>query len=229
MESLLSNIKININPRVYLKDPESSDLGKNIVSHSIVLIDELGLEDFNFKKLAAAITSNESSIYRYFENKYKLLQYLSALYWGILEYRIVIETNAIQDPQKKLLRALEIITLKPQNIPAYSSLNQLKLRDIIISEFTKCYHNKHVDSDNNEGNFRIYKRLNLRIAEMISMANPSYKYSKSLASQITEGATQQQFMRIHFPSITEHKSDTDVYAFFKDIMVNVLNIKTENK
>ena len=229
MESLLSNIKININPAVYLKDPESSELGKNIVSNSIVLIDELGLEDFNFKKLATLINSNESSIYRYFENKYKLLQYLSALYWGIIEYRIVIDTNAIRDPEQKLLRALEIVTLKPQNIPSYSSLDQLKLRDIIISEFTKCYHNKHVDLDNNEGNFRIYKRLNLRIAEMISEVNPSYKYAKSLASQITEGATQHQFMRIHFPSITEHKSDSDVYAFFRDIVINVLNIKTDNK
>ena len=229
MESLLSNIKININPNVYLKDPESSELGKNIISHSILLIDELGLEDFNFKKLATLINSNESSVYRYFENKYKLLQYLSALYWGILEYRVVIETNAIQDPNAKLLRALEILTLKPENIPSYSSLNQLKLRDIIISEFTKCYHNKHVDSDNNEGNFRIYKRLNLRIAEMISHVRPNYKFPKSLALQITEGATQQQFMRIHFPSITEHKSDSDVYAFFKNIVINVLNIKTDDK
>jgi len=229
MESLLSTIKVNVNPKVYLKDPESSELGQNIVSNSILLIDSLGLEDFNFKKLAAVINSNESSIYRYFENKYRLLQYLSSLYWGILEYRIVFDTNAIQDPEKKLLKALKILTLKPENIPSYSSLNQLKLRNIIISEFTKSYHNKHVDSDNNEGNFRIYKRLNLRIAEMISMLMPTYKYPKSLASQIIEGATQQQFMRIHFPTLSEHKDDMDVYAFFKDIVSNVLNIKTETK
>ncbi len=229
MESLLSTIKIHVNPKVYLKDPESSELGQNIVSNSILLIDELGLEDFNFKKLAAVINSNESSIYRYFENKYRLLQYLSSLYWGILEYRIVFDTNAIQDPNEKLLKALKILTLKPENIPAYSSLNQLKLRDIIISEFTKSYHNKHVDTDNNEGNFKIYKRLNLRIAEMISLVKPSYAYPKSLASQIIEGATHQQFMRIHFPTLTEQKDDMDVYAFFKDIVVNVLNIKTEEK
>ena len=64
---------------------------------------------------------------------------------------------------------------------------------------------------------------------MISMANPSYAYPKSLASQIIEGATQQQFMQIHFPSLTEQKDDMDVYAFYKDIVVNVLNIKTETK
>lgn len=229
MESLLSSIKISVNPKVYLKDPESSELGQNIISNSIILIDKLGLEDFNFKKLAAVINSNESSIYRYFENKYRLLQYLSSLYWGILEYRIVFDTNAIKDPKEKLLKALKILTLKPENIPSYSSLNQLKLRDIIISEFTKSYHNKHVDSDNNEGNFKIYKRLNLRIAEMISMVEPNYSYPKSLASQIIEGATQQQFMRIHFPTLTEQKDDMDVYGFFKDIVINVLNIKTETK
>jgi AcrR family transcriptional regulator len=229
MESLLSTIKINVNPKVYLKDPESSELGQNIISNSIILIDKLGLEDFNFKKLATLINSNESSIYRYFENKYRLLQYLSSLYWGILEYRIVFDTNAIKDPKEKLLKALKILTLKPENIPSYSSLDQLKLRDIIISEFTKSYHNKHVDSDNNEGKFRIYKRLNLRIAEMITLVSPNYAYPKSLASQIIEGATQQQFMRIHFPTLTEQKNDMDVYAFFKDIVINVLNIKIEKK
>ncbi len=229
MESLLSSIKINVNPKVYLKDPESSELGQNIVSNSIILIQELGLEDFNFKKLAKCINSNESSIYRYFENKYKLLQYLSSLYWGILEYRVVIETNSIKDPVKRLFKALKIVTLKPENISSYSSLNQLKLRDIIISEFTKSYHNKHVDSDNDEGNFKIYKRLNLRIAEMIEGINPEYNYPKSLACQMVEGALHQHFMRSHFKTITEHKDDSDVYYFLKNILISVLNIKTNSK
>jgi AcrR family transcriptional regulator len=225
MESLLSSLKINVNPCLYIKDPESSELGQNIVSKSIDLIEELGIEKFNFKRLGTAIQSNESSIYRYFENKYKLLQYLSALYWGILEYRLVIETNAVEDSSKKLLKAIKVLTLTPQNIAYYSNLDQLKLRNIVISEFTKSYHHKHVDSDNDDGNFKIYKRLISRLVEMISEAKPDYKYPKSLACQIIEGALQQYFMQKHFTSLVDSTNDEQVYSFFKDITVNVLKIK----
>ena len=55
-------IHIRIDPGLYNKDPESSELGKNIVSNSIILIDKLGFERFTFKKLGAYIGSNESSI-----------------------------------------------------------------------------------------------------------------------------------------------------------------------
>ncbi len=54
---------------VYLKNPESSDLGLKIISNSIEMVNELGFESFTFKKLGERIESPESSIYRYFENK----------------------------------------------------------------------------------------------------------------------------------------------------------------
>jgi hypothetical protein len=128
-----------------------------------------------------------------------------------------------------LFKALKIVTLEPENIASYSSLDQLKLRDIIISEFTKSYHNKHVDSDNDEGNFKIYKRLNLRIAEMVEAIDANYKYPKSLACQMIEGALHQHFMRNHFKTLTEHKNDYDVYCFLKNILISVLKIKTISK
>ena len=82
MERLLQSIKIGINNKIYLKDPESSNLGKKILEYSILMIDEMGFEGFTFKKLGARIGSNESSIYRYFESKHKLLLYLTSWYWG---------------------------------------------------------------------------------------------------------------------------------------------------
>lgn len=225
MESLLSSIKINISSCLYIKDPESSALGQSIISKSVELISELGIEDFNFKKLGKAIKSNESSIYRYFENKYKLLQYLSAMYWGILEYRLVVETNSIENPAKKLNKAIEVLTLTPKNINFYSNVNQLKLRNIIIAEFTKSYHQKHVDSDNDDGNFSIYKRLVLRLVDIIKDVDKEYAYPKSLASQIVEGTLQQYFIQEHFKSLTDNKNDQHIYDFFKDITRNVLQIK----
>lgn len=225
MKSLLSSIKINISPCLYIKDPESSELGQSIISNGIELINELGIEDFNFKKLGKAINSNESSIYRYFENKYKLLQYLSAMYWGILEYRLVLETNSIEDPSKRLNKAIEVLTLTPKNVSLYTNVDQLKLRNIIIAEFTKSYHHKHVDSDNDDGNFSIYKRLVLRLVEMIKDVNTDYAYPKSLANQIVEGALQQYFIQEHFKTLTDNNDEQQVFGFFKDITRNVLQIK----
>ena len=69
MHRLLQNLKISVHEKLYVKDPESSDLGKRIVENSIILIEQLGFEEFTFKKLGVHIGSNESSIYRYFENK----------------------------------------------------------------------------------------------------------------------------------------------------------------
>ena len=82
------NIRISLNPGLYLKDPQESDLGRRIIKHSILLLEELGFEQFNFKKLAEAMGSTEASIYRYFENKHLLLIYLVSWYWEWLSYMI---------------------------------------------------------------------------------------------------------------------------------------------
>ncbi|GAK93236.1 hypothetical protein JCM19298_1955 [Nonlabens ulvanivorans] len=82
MDQLLQNLKVQINDKIFVKDPESSELGQRIISNSITMIHEMGFEQFTFKKLGKLIGSNESSIYRYFENKHKLLLYLTSWYWG---------------------------------------------------------------------------------------------------------------------------------------------------
>ena len=102
MKELLSNIKIQVNPKIYVKDPETSTLGKKIIQFSILLIDEIGFDNFTFKKLGHLIGSNESSIYRYFENKHKLLIYLSSWYWAWIEYKLVFATSNIDDKNEKL-------------------------------------------------------------------------------------------------------------------------------
>ena len=65
-------IQITLNERLYLRDPQATDLGKKIIKHSILLIDEIGFEAFTFKKLASRMSSTEASVYRYFENKHML-------------------------------------------------------------------------------------------------------------------------------------------------------------
>ncbi len=88
-------LHIVMNEALFLRNPEQSELGKNIINHSTRLIFKNGFEAFTFKKLAEEIGTTEASIYRYFENKHKLLLYLSAWYWGWLEFQIGFQTNNI--------------------------------------------------------------------------------------------------------------------------------------
>ena len=110
MQNLISNLKISINDKLYVKDPETTELGLNILKNSILLINEIGFESFTFKKLGERIQSNESSIYRYFENKHKLLIYLSTWYWSWVEYRMIFATTNIVDPIEKLEKAIKLVT-----------------------------------------------------------------------------------------------------------------------
>eukprot|EP01031_Cornospumella_fuschlensis_P000390 gene390-492_t len=77
-----------MNGKLFLRDPESSDLGRRIIRQAILLIAEIGFEEMTFRKLANQIGTKEASIYRYFENKHRLLVYLVAWYWQWLEYQL---------------------------------------------------------------------------------------------------------------------------------------------
>lgn len=224
MHSLLSNLKIAVPDKIYVKDPESSDLGKRIVEQSILLINELGFDVFTFKKLGKRIGSNESSIYRYFENKHKLLLYLSSWYWAWIEYQLVLETHSVSCAKEKLTKAINIICRTTKEDSNFSHINEVILNKIIINENSKSYLTKEVAQENKDGYFVIYKRIVQRISEMILNASPSYKYALSLASTITEGGLHQHFLKEHFTSITNCKNDTSLSDFFINITLNTLKI-----
>lgn len=214
MKSILSNLKIQVCEKIYLKDPETTVLGKKIVEQSIFLIDEIGFDNFTFKKLGGRIGSNESSIYRYFENKHKLLVYLSSWYWSWMEYKLVFLTTNINDPLDKLKRSIVLVTEKIEDDSETGHINEEILNKIIISEFTKTLLTKEIDTENKEGFFLIYKRVINRIAMMINDVDPNYLYAKSLTSMIVEGALHQHFLKDHLKTITncdEKTSPTDFY------------------
>ena len=73
--------QIPVQDTLYVKDPTSSTIGKLILEHGLILLSEIGLEEFTFKKLAVKISSTESTIYRYFENKHQFLSYLFNFYF----------------------------------------------------------------------------------------------------------------------------------------------------
>ncbi len=223
MDKLLSNIKIEVPEGIFIKNPESSELGKKIIQTSIILIDEIGFEDFNFKKLGKFISSNESSIYRYFESKHKLLIYLSSWYWRWIEYQLVIETFSIKSTKEKLIQAIEVVTRTTKEDKAFSHINEVLLNKIIINENSKSYLTKSVDSENKEGYFLPYKRVVGRFADIISEHNSTYKFPLSLASSITEGALHQHFIKQHFISITNCNNSITPTKFYTSLILNTLS------
>ncbi|MRX40207.1 TetR family transcriptional regulator [Flavobacterium sp. LC2016-23] len=222
MEIILSNIKMQVNEKIYVKDPETSALGKKIIEQSIILIDAIGFDNFTFKKLGEKIGSNESSIYRYFENKHKLLVYLSSWYWSWIEYKLVFNTANITDKKEKLKKAITIVTEKVTDDIYTDHINEAILNRIIIAEFTKTFHTKEVDQENKEGFFLIYKRLINRIVAIVNEVNPDYQYAKSLVSTIVEGSLHQHFLKEHLKSITNCNESVTTTQFYLNLAENVL-------
>jgi AcrR family transcriptional regulator len=222
MINLLSNLKISVPDKIYVKDPESSELGKRIIQNSIELIDEIGFDSFTFKKLGIKINSNESSIYRYFESKHKLLLYLTSWYWAWLEYQLVFSTHNISDSNLKLKKGIEVVTQTTKEDGTFMHINKVMLNRIVINEYSKSYLTKEVDAENKEGYFIIYKRLVTRIKEMILEINPNYIYASSLASTVVEGALHQHFLRDHFKSITDCNDQVLPTQFFESLTFNAI-------
>ena len=221
MKNLLSNLKIAVPEAIYVKDPESSELGKRIIEHSIILIDQIGFDNFTFKKLGNVIGSNESSIYRYFESKHKLLLYLSSWYWAWIEYQLVLETHSL-NPTDKLDKAIEIVTKSVSEDSNYSHINEVVLNKIIVSENSKSFLTKEVDQENKDGYFVVYKRIVHRLREMISAIAPDYSFPSSLASTIMEGSLHQHFLKDHFISITDCNDAISPTDFMKNLVLNTL-------
>jgi len=200
---MLNNIEIRVNRNIFLKNPESSDLGEKMVEIGIDLIDEVGFEAFTFKKLAEKIGSTEASIYRYFENKHRFLVYLACWYWRWLDYRMVLATTNIESAEERLERAVKVLVSQVEQDSAFSHINEVKLNRIIISESSKAYLNKMVDDENKEGFFLAYKGLVQQVSDIILEINPKYKYSHMLVSTIMEGAHLQRYYAEHLPRLTD--------------------------
>lgn len=222
MQNILSNIIISVNDKLYVKNPETSDLGKKIIEQSILLIDEIGFENFTFKKLGEKINSNESSIYRYFESKHKLMLYLSSWYWGWIEYKLAFATTNVSNPMERLKKGITIVTEKVEDDSTTLHINEAILNKIIIQEFTKTLLTKEVDEENKIGFFLVYKRVINRIIEMINEVNPDYAFAKSLASSIVEGALHQHFLKDHLKTITNCNETVSPTDFYINLIENTL-------
>lgn len=221
-------VQIKMNEALFLRNPEGSELGKKIIKHSIQLIYINGFEAFTFKKLAEDIGTTEAGVYRYFENKHKLLVYLTAWYWGWLEFQISFHTNNIKDPTVKLNKVIKLLTAAVEDDEQTGYVNESLLHQIIIAEGSKAYLTKKVGEDNKQQFFKPYKDLCAGIGNIISECSPKYKYPKSLASTIIEMAHFQNFFMHNLPSLTDFgktKEETEIISFLNDLVFSIIQKK----
>jgi AcrR family transcriptional regulator len=205
-------IKIALNEGLYLKNPQDSVLGRNIIKHSILLLSDLGFEAFNFKKLSKEIGCTEASVYRYFENKHLVLIYLVSWYWEWVAYLIRINTLNIDDPKRKLEIIINSFVSASLDNPSINYVDESKLHSVIIAEGIKAYRTKEVDEENGKGFFRNYKQLIATVAGVISEINPTFEYPHALASNLFEMSNNHIYFARHLPKLTDIKVEENKYS-----------------
>ena len=219
-------MQLVLSDRYFLRDPLHTELGTNIVTHSILMIDQLGFEQFTFKKLAQPIGSTEASVYRYFDNKHKLLTYLIAWYWKWMEYQIDYRTQNVPDATERLKRALRALCEVTEEDPNFAHVNEAALHRIVVAESNKTYLTKHVDEDNKEGLFRGYKDVCKRVAAIVHEINPGYAYPHALISTALEASHLQPFFAKHLPSLTELENTEalheQTYRYLENLIFTVI-------
>lgn len=217
-------VQFDINPNIYLRDPQETKLGQKIFQQSITLINEIGFENFNFKKLSIEINCTEASVYRYFENKHKLLNFLTGWYWELINFNIDFAIANSSDATENLKKVLKILTHHQTEL-VETDINEQQLHRIIINEASKSVHTAEIDQNNEKGNFINYKKLILKITEMISAIHPEYNYPNSLATLIMDTAIDHVYYAQHLPKLVNIDTtniNEELYNYLLHLVENLL-------
>ncbi len=220
-------LKFKINEKLFIRNPEGSELGNQIVKKAIDLIYNLGFEQFTFKKLAVEMNSTEATIYRYFENKHRWLLYILNWYWCYMEFLLMMKLQNVSDKKEKLTIIIDLLIHELSESENQYDYNKKYLNQIIIAESSKSYLIKDIVAINKEEVFKPYKDLCATIANVISENNASYKFPKSLSTTLIEASHHQQFFAENLPRLTDKnaKNKTDFAAkFLSDMIFKVLGI-----
>jgi hypothetical protein len=222
-------IKIQASERLAIRDPEDTTLGRNIVRQGLILMHKLGYEHFTFKKLADEMHTTEASIYRYFENKHRLLLYILSWYWNFLEYLVVFSLQNMSDPEMKIKKVIELLVNELPDGLDSSGLNKASLYQIVIAESSKTYLTREVNQINQVQLFKPYKDLCSRVADLFLEFNPDYPYPRSLASTLIEMSHLQNYFMTNLPRLTDFSENPDVskvQTFLEDMVFSSLRKKS---
>lgn len=226
MIQLLPNVKIKINSGFFIKDPESSEIGKLIVNNSIELIGTIGSVNFSIKKLSVFMKCPESTIYRYFTNKLMIVQYLSSYYWGSLEYQIILQTKNIRSPKDKLKRLISIL-VGPSFAISGSFINEDKLQKII---HTEVFYLNHLRCDNKSKENLYHQSYNRIIdmgADFITSIAPKYVFPHMLIVNVIAGIRQQKYFKQNSQVLSgKNNAELNLELFFYHMVCHTIQENT---
>ena len=218
-------ISFTVNDKLFVRDPEGTETGKQIVKNSIDLIYAIGFEQFTFKKLAAEIGSTEATVYRYFENKHRILLYIMNWYWSYMEFLVDFKLQNVADKKTRLKLVVDLLTHELPESSGKLDYNKKYLNQIVISESSKAYLVKDVTEINKNAAFKPYKDLCAKISEVIHAYNPKYKFPKSLSATLIETSHQQQYFSMYLPRLTDSTTTnkaTFTADFLEDLVLKIL-------
>ncbi|HRJ29928.1 MAG TPA: helix-turn-helix domain-containing protein [Cyclobacteriaceae bacterium] len=227
----MSAILFSLNDKLYLRDPQRTVIGQAIIRVSVEVIDREGFEKLTFRKVADQIESTEATLYRYFENKFRLLQYLSNWYWSILNFNLSFHLNNIQDAEEKLKICLQLLAGNKKSL-GLTMLDEKALHRIMISEFDKVFHVSSIDQDYRDGLFSPFKDTCKTLASIIKEINPKYPFPHSLVTTTITAAKQQLYYSKHMPLLSDIKPDAksanvQLYMFLEGLVFRAIKPKYE--
>lgn len=207
----MSNTKYNfdLNKNLYLKDPMATAVGREIITAGAPLFLQEGLESVTLKKLAQKANTTEATVYKYFKNKHRLLQYYFQLYWTWLEQQIKVFTAISERPQDRVLGAVKVICKMPDVAADPGFVEKDTLRELVIAEGSKAYMHVQVDEDNEKKLFAPYKSLAKYLGDMIAEWNPDYPFPVALATTVLEMSHSLRYYMHHLPSLTDFSETKD--------------------
>ena len=192
------------------------------------MIYDIGFEEFTFKKLAQSIGTTEAGIYRYFENKHRLLTYLTTWFWTWMDYQIAFHTNNMADTKQKIHTVINLLTFHDKDAHTIEHIPKEQLHRIVVAEGVKSYLTKHITEDNKAMLFMPYKDLCHHIALLFTDYAPTYPYPHSLASTLIETAHHQIYFKDNLPRLTDYGGDKhfqNITIFLRHLVFSVLDAK----
>jgi AcrR family transcriptional regulator len=190
-------------PSLHLRDPGASTTGGRILSEGLALMTEIGLEAFTFKKLAERAECTEATIYKYFQNKQRLLQYYFQLYWMWLDTHCQQEGRTLDDPWERVQGDIRSLCGMWAKDAMAAQLDPVALRELVIVEGSKSFLHRNVDEDNKLRLFQPYKDLCAHIAAELKACDRKFKNPRTFATTLIEMAHSLEFAMEHLPALTE--------------------------
>ncbi len=194
---------------LHLRDPAASSVGERILSAGLGLMNEIGLEAFTFKKLAEHAECTEATIYKYFPNKHRLLQYYFQLYWMWLDTHCQQEGKSLPEPWERLEADIRSLCGLWSKDAMAAQLDPMALRELVIVEGAKSFLHRNVDEDNKLKLFQPYKDLCAHLASELKACDRHCKLPRTFATTLIEMAHSLEFAMEHLPALTELSTDGD--------------------